>query len=127
MDFFQHQDDARRKTGRMVFLFLLAVISIVAALNAVFAGIFIYGAGEITQQGQSLSLSDQIEAVPTELFFWVSGITLLVIIGGSLYRIAQLNDGGIDRVFAVAIEQQAQAPPRQPPDPGRCSAPAQPH
>ena len=35
MDFFEHQDRARRKTGLLVFLFALAVIAIVTALYLV--------------------------------------------------------------------------------------------
>jgi len=94
MNFFEHQDDARKKTGRMVVLFMLAVITIVTALNLVFAGFYVYGIGEMSQNISSVPLSTQIKSVPPELFFWVTGITLLIIIGGSFYRIAQLNDGG---------------------------------
>ncbi|MCW8963255.1 MAG: M48 family metallopeptidase [Gammaproteobacteria bacterium] len=94
MDFFEHQDDARRKTGRMIVLFMLAVISIVAALNIVFAGFYIYGIGDMSQNISSVPLSTQINSVPPEVFVWVSGVTLLVIGGGSLYRISQLSGGG---------------------------------
>lgn len=94
MDFFEHQHDARKKTGRMVFLFLLAVIAIVLALNAVFAGLYVYGIGEMSKQTSTVPLSTQIDAVPLELYMVVTVITLVVIAGGSLYRIMQLNDGG---------------------------------
>jgi len=103
MNFFEHQDDARRKTGRMVVLFLLAVITIVAALNIVFAGFYVYGVGEMSENISSVPLSAQIKSVPPELFYWVSGITLIIIVGGSLYRITQLNDGGESVAEMVAV------------------------
>ena len=68
MDFFEHQSDARSKTGRMVLLFVLAVIAIVAALNAVFAGIYLYGIGEMSKNISSVPLSTQIDSIPPELF-----------------------------------------------------------
>lgn len=94
MDFFEHQSDARRKTGRMVLLFVLAVIAIVVALNAVFAGIYLYGIGEMSKNISSVPLSTQIDSIPPELFYAVSGVTLFVITGGSFFRIMQLSSGG---------------------------------
>lgn len=92
MDFFQHQDDARRQTGRMVFLFLLSVVIIIASLNAIFAGFYLYGINKAP--GSLSSLSAQIGAVPLKLWITVTGITLAVIVTGSLYRIYQLSGGG---------------------------------
>ena len=89
MDFFEHQDDARKKTGRMVVLFILAVIAIVVALNLVFAGLYIYGIGEMSQNASSVPLSTQIDSIPLELIFAVTGVSLLVIVGGSSFRIMQ--------------------------------------
>jgi Zn-dependent protease with chaperone function len=94
MDFFQHQDDARKKTGRMIFLFLLAVIAIVVALNAVFGGIYLYGIGEMSKHTSSVPQFSQIKTIPPELFVAVSVITLIVIAGGSAFRVAQLSGGG---------------------------------
>ena len=94
MDFFEHQHDARKKTGRMVLLFILAVIAIVAALNIVLGGFYIYGIGEMSQNSGSMPLAAQINSIPPELMIWVTGATLLVITGGSTIRILQLNDGG---------------------------------
>jgi hypothetical protein len=33
MDFFEHQDVARRKTGRLIFLFILAVVAIIVSTS----------------------------------------------------------------------------------------------
>ena len=94
MNFFEHQDDARKKTGRMVVLFLLAVIAIVVALNLVFAGFYVYGIGELSKRASSVPLSTQINTIPPELWFGVTIGTLIVILGGSFYKIMQLSDGG---------------------------------
>jgi len=94
MDFFEHQDVARKKTGQMVFLFVLAVIAIVVALNAVFAGLYIYGIGELSQRSSSVPLSTQFDTIPPGLWLAVTGISLLIILGGSTFRILQLGEGG---------------------------------
>jgi len=75
MDFFQHQDTARRRTAGLVLLFALAVAAIVLAVYAVVAALM-------------SRLWDPV------LFAAVSGPTAAVIAAGSLYRIAQLRAGG---------------------------------
>lgn len=94
MDFFEHQHDARKKTGRMVLLFLLAVLAIVLALNAVFAAIYVYGVGEVSQNISTMPLTKQIDAIPPEMYYAVTFLTLIVIAGGSFYRILSLSSGG---------------------------------
>ena len=94
MDFFEHQHVARKKTGSMVILFLLAVIAIVAALNAVFAAIYIYGIGEVSQNVSTMPLSGQIDSIPPELYYAVTIVTLVIITSGSFYRILTLSSGG---------------------------------
>ena len=42
MDFFESQDAARQKTGRLVFLFVLAVVSIVVSVYVVVSAAFLY-------------------------------------------------------------------------------------
>jgi Zn-dependent protease with chaperone function len=44
LDFFQHQDDARKKTGRLVALFALGVFGVAAAVYAAVTIAFVYGA-----------------------------------------------------------------------------------
>ena len=46
MDFFDHQDVARRQTGRLVVLFILAVVGIIAALYIIFSGFMLFGQGK---------------------------------------------------------------------------------
>lgn len=94
MDFFEHQEVARKKTGQMVFLFVLAVIAIVMALNVVISGLYIYGIGELSQRSSTVPLATQFYSIPPELWLTVTGVSLLIIFGGSAFRILQLGEGG---------------------------------
>ncbi|MEW6074668.1 MAG: M48 family metallopeptidase, partial [Planctomycetota bacterium] len=85
MDFFAHQDRARRHTGWLVFLFLLAVAGIVAAVYVV----VLFALGGLA--GSS--------GPPPDL--WDGGVLLLTAVGvlsvvglGSAYKTAQLRAGG---------------------------------
>ena len=40
MDFFEQQDQARAKTGTLVFYFLMAVVCIIVAIFALFSAVF---------------------------------------------------------------------------------------
>ena len=91
MDFFEHQDVARRKTSLLILYFLIAVGLIVMAVYCAAASIFI--ATQTKPQGPQGPT-----AVPgfwnPPLLVWVAGGTLLVILLGSLYKMAALKDGG---------------------------------
>ena len=49
MNFFKSQDDARRNTGRLVALFLLAVISLIVLTNLLV--MFVFGYFHVEQTG----------------------------------------------------------------------------
>lgn len=80
MNYFRAQDDARRRTGRLVVLFILAVVALIAAIYL------------------PLAAANASEAsVP----FWnppllgaVAGLVVLVVGLSSLFKIAQLGKGG---------------------------------
>lgn len=82
MDFFKAQDDARRNTKKLVFLYALAVIGLIFSVYAVLLLLF---AGAGTGLG-ALWLP--------ELFFTVAVVILLVIAGGTGWRVSQLSKGG---------------------------------
>lgn len=88
MDFFEHQDIARRKTGRLVILFLLAVVAIIAVIYLVAAALFLGVDEQTVQADRSLDLWDP------GLFFLVAVVTLAVISLGSLYKTIELSAGG---------------------------------
>lgn len=86
MSFYQNQDNARRKTGLLIFYFITAVVLIVAAVNAAIYFILIMASD--LKMPPSLWLQNP-------LCWGTAGITLLAIVGGSLVRMAQLGKGGV--------------------------------
>jgi Zn-dependent protease with chaperone function len=80
MDFFAHQDAARRATKRLVLLFALAVLGMTACVH--FVAIFVFG------------LADDAEAPHAKVFAFAAGGTLAVVGLGALARIAELRRGG---------------------------------
>ena len=97
IDFFEHQDVARRKTGLLVVLFICAVVAIVIAVNLVFAIVFSTAMQSeaikeiVSEQGTFATQGWQLDPM---LFVWVSLGTIGVIIVGSLYKMSQIASGG---------------------------------
>ena len=91
-DFFQQQDTARRKTGTLVVLFLLAVAAIVLAIYLLVAAIFV--AGHEYQTASGATRPRAVGLWEPEVFLWVALGTVTVILLGSLYKIAELSAGG---------------------------------
>ena len=99
MDFFEHQDAARRKTGRLIALLVLAVLAITALVFAVVVVVYVMlndhavaahpGGGGGGGGGLDLSQLPWL----TLLGGTAAGV-LLVVGGGSLYKISQLAGGG---------------------------------
>ncbi|RUL89314.1 M48 family metallopeptidase [Tautonia sociabilis] len=90
MDFFEHQEVARRKTGLLVFYFILAVIAIIAAVYLAIAGILLGLGGE--ESGVAPS-SGPVLWDPGLFGIVAVGVSALVG-GGSLFKIASLSRGG---------------------------------
>ncbi|MEE2731060.1 MAG: M48 family metallopeptidase [Pseudomonadota bacterium] len=86
MSFYQNQDNARRKTGLLVFYFVSAVVLIVAAVNLSLFVVFAFS-GE-----SGLSLDQWIQS---PLCWGLAAVTLGAIVFGSLLRLAQLSKGGV--------------------------------
>lgn len=88
MNLFEHQDVARRKTGRLVFLFVLAVVSIVAVIYTV-----VMIALGTTDEG--IARATGVNGVWNP---YVCGIvtlsTLSVIMAGSMFKTIELAQGG---------------------------------
>ncbi|MDR1925017.1 MAG: M48 family metallopeptidase [Planctomycetaceae bacterium] len=79
MDFFQHQEQAKKRTTTLVFLYVLAVVLLVAAVYALIAFCVIQGGGDPFD--------------PVILLGSIGGVLLLVL-GGSCYKISELSSGG---------------------------------
>lgn len=88
MNFFEHQEAARRNTRVLVLLYALAVAAVVAAVTAVLAGAYLY-AHAAEQPGPLL-----LAAVPPALW-WGSALgTLALILLVSLVQSLRLSGGG---------------------------------
>jgi Zn-dependent protease with chaperone function len=86
MDFFESQDVARRRTGRLVVLFALAVLAIMAMVYLVVAVVLVTRTTH--DAGGPVSIWDP------RLLLVVGLGTLLLVGGGSLYKLHQLRGGG---------------------------------
>lgn len=85
MDFFQHQERARRKTGLLVLYFVLAVFAIVVCVNLAVLLTLFWG------DFHSVSASQWF----THPFIhWITGLTLAVMVFGCLIKLWQLRNGG---------------------------------
>lgn len=83
MNFFRAQDEARGRTTKLVVLLVLAIL--------VLAGSF-YVLAVLGQH--KLGRSGEIDWLQGDVFCLTAGLALVVILGGSLVRIAELSKGG---------------------------------
>ncbi len=93
-DFFERQSAARRSTKWLVVLFAIAVVGIVSTVFLV----SLLAVGGFEQYSQSATHSASVPPLKAT-FDWsvpigASAITLLLIVGGSFFKVAQLNGGG---------------------------------
>ena len=88
MNFYEHQDQARRKTGRLIVFFSIAVFLIIAALYATGMILLNWFMASESDQGSALSISWWNYKV----LLGVLGFTILVVGGGSLVRIGSSDD-----------------------------------
>lgn len=95
MNFFEHQEAARKRTGLLVGLFILALIVIVLVVYSVVAVLYFYGQSSEKDPIEINNAADIIrEFWHPELFFIVTTGTLGVIALGSLFKSAELASGG---------------------------------
>lgn len=83
MDFFDHQDTARQRTGLLVFLFSLAVVTITGLLSVLSIGIYYGVTGEHFDQETAL----------TYVLLCFAGVLLVVAIS-SMVRLSALTSNG---------------------------------
>ncbi len=95
-DFFERQDLARRNTGRLVLLFVLAVLAIMVSIDLLLAATMGYLSRDPATGAIDWSLAGDLQLVTLA----VVG-TLVVVGGGTLFKIAQLRGGG--RVIAEEL------------------------
>ena len=94
MNFFQEQEKARVKTRRLIFAYILAVVVIVVALDAILLLVMHLTAADVSQSlAEPFSIKALIEddAYPLILF----SLGIITFIGlASLYRVMSLRGGG---------------------------------
>ncbi len=83
MDFFDAQDRARQATWKLLGLYLMAVLLIIASIYVVSLFILGYAGGAGPRQPWQPGL-----------LFFVSSLTLILIVSGTLFRVSQLRKGG---------------------------------
>lgn len=96
MNFFEHQDRARRNTNHLILLLILAVLSLVAITTLLFATFVYFGQEQYSAElGETLGLwLGIIDALSLEAFIWIAlGVSGVVALG-SLFRFFQLRAGG---------------------------------
>jgi Zn-dependent protease with chaperone function len=92
MNFFEHQAQAHRESKKLLFLFVLALIAIVLAVNGTLALLWLWSKG--VQAAGTFTY-------PRGFFLTNTVVTLLFIGGGTLFEMARLKDGG-DAVAQMA-------------------------
>ncbi len=96
MNFFEHQDQARRKTGHLVVLFVLAVLLLIGMTQVLVMGVMAWLDGVPLQEWQ---LAMQYFSLPTLLK--VAAAIGLIVALASGYKLLQLSGGG--KVVAEAM------------------------
>ena len=99
MDFFEEQALARKRTRRLTLLFAIAVSGIVAAVY--FLTVVFFNLGATDAAGVAYVTGEYGRVGTMALSFWNPGVfafalgsTSTVVGLGSLYKIAQLREGG---------------------------------
>ncbi len=93
MNFFEHQDKARTNTRKLVLLFTLAVLAIIAAINLLVLGLIAYGDTQMAAEQPDI-LSPQFLLGHLDLILVISLLTGGLIGIASLFRSMRLRSGG---------------------------------
>jgi len=91
VDFFQAQDIARRKTGRLALLFIAAVISLVILTNLLVATVYLWSNNAMVE---TVSFVELLSQLPTEYWLWISFGVVGVIATASMFKYLAVRGGG---------------------------------
>ncbi len=95
MDFFESQEVARRNTLKLVVLFLLAIVSLVAITNLlVMLTLGFMQADPASGSPMATGSTDLLQRLDWRAFVWISLAVVGVVALGSLYKISSLSGGG---------------------------------
>lgn len=96
MNFFEHQDQARRKTGRLVVLFSIAVLLLIGLTQLLVVAVLAWMNGVPMQEWQLA-----LQYFSWSTLFKVAAVIVLVVLLASVYKLTQLSGGG--KVVAEAM------------------------
>jgi Zn-dependent protease with chaperone function/uncharacterized tellurite resistance protein B-like protein len=90
MNFFSSQDIARKKTGRLVIFFALAVLSLIVMTNLLIMAVF----GYVNMDQADPGYGGFISQLDWQVFGMVGLGVVTVVLLGSLYKLSALSGGG---------------------------------
>lgn len=98
MDFFGHQDQARKRTKQLILLFALALLTLIFLTNLLVAG-FLWGNPEIfpelgNQSSKDPSLLDIFHYMSWKAWFTISAVVCSFVGLAYLYKAIKLSGGG---------------------------------
>lgn len=89
MNFFESQDTAKRNTGKLIFLFVLAVLSLIVITNLLVMIVFSFSGTGMTSMGATTRFH-----FDPMLFLVIGAVVSSVVLFGSLYKVSSLSGGG---------------------------------
>ncbi|MGD8829554.1 MAG: M48 family metalloprotease, partial [Pseudomonadales bacterium] len=92
MNFFQAQDDARRKTLRLALLFGAAVLSLILLTNLLVAVVYVWTSHYA--RPENMNLTGLLTALPTDAWVFISIGVIGVVSVASLYKYLMVRGGG---------------------------------
>lgn len=112
MNFFQHQAQAKKKTLRLVILFVITVAAIIAACYFVaLLGFYFF---EFQRTAKRLAAPQPFPWWSWDIFYWTAAAVLSVVLVGSLWKIHSLSGGGV--VVATQLGGKYVPPDTRDPD-----------
>jgi len=93
-NFFQNQEVARRATTKLVIMFSLAVIGVVAGVNLAVHLFYLNVSMDPTASTQAVTEFKVFGQAPGRLYLVTSAITVFLILLGSLWRQSQIGSSG---------------------------------
>ena len=114
MNFFEHQDEARRKTRWMVLMFVAAVFGVIAAVDIALGLGYLYLTYS-RQQHYGPAGGSSLSNIPHTVLLWGAGIALVIIIGQTLLTMLKLREGGsaVAEAFGARLVDQDTHDPKE--------------
>ena len=100
MNFFQAQDDARRKTWQLALLFGAAVVCLIVLTNLLVAGVYLF-TGNYAQP-RPMNMVELLSALPMETWLFITTGVIGMIGVASLYKYLVVRGGG--RTIAESLD-----------------------